>query len=281
MGVLAIPSPESGTASSGSALVPWYLNPDFEIGVVPEDHSTKHTRPFPLDRWGLFDPRALVPYMAEDRCAQLLTPREPGTCKEEFHHGVFPMHAFKKSTVPFALKRYRSSKYNQYLMLSCQEDLFHQDIATESPMDDLSVKSAERFVEEEGFLNEYVSTSWALAESRRRLTESKGFKIKQAFLEITEDVYQKTNAEALEKVKEIEVMSAAVVTGVLLQHLERQYEEGLAELVAQRLAADSLALVTRIYDIPTIRQMARIRFHTAVGKERLELRRVVEAAVAA
>lgn len=256
---------------------------EFKIGVIPGDPSSIHTKDIVLDSWGLFDPRSLLPYMAQDRCAQLLTPQLVGSCKQEYHHGLFTKKAFKNDTVHWALKRVRGSRYNQFLMWSCQEDLFHQDSVNEVPIEDLNTEAAERFTEEEDILDRYAASSLALAEAQNESENSTNsfFRVKRAMLAANLALHQELNESAEQKLHDIEVMSFEVVTGALLTYFNRQPEAGLERILRKRLEDNPTTIATKGHNPKHLRDLSKRMVDGKISTSSFQLRALVEAARAA
>lgn len=283
MSELVVPPYDCGmTDERNLAGEPYAVDSDFRIGVVPYDYASVHQKPIAFGEHGLFDPRSLLPYMTKDHCQDLVTPRLPESCKLEFHHGLFPKKEYKKK-IAFALKRVRNSRYNQFLMWSCQEDLFHQDSATEVRVDDLSVEAAERFIEEEEALNDYAAGSLALAEAQDAMegVSSSTMRMKKAMLAANLALHQEIAEETEQGIYDIEVMSFEVVTGALLAYFNRQPEAGMSRIIAKRLKENPIAIATRGYSEGHLRDASRKLLDRKVSGSAGQLRNLIEVAKAA
>lgn len=283
MSEAVIPFYDTGMADRNLAGEAYTVDSDFQVGVVPYDYASVHQKPIVLNEHGLFDPRSLLPYITKDHCQDLVTPRAPLSCRLEYHHGLFPKKHYKRGVVPLAIKNVRNSKYNQFLMWSCQEDLYHQDSAADVPWTHLDVSSAERFVEESEALDSYAASSLSLAEAQASAEKasSSTLRIKKATLAANLALQEEINQEAEQSFQGIEVISFEVVTGALLTYFNRQPEAGLGRVIAKRLETNPIAMATRGHDEKHLRTVSRMAVDKKLAGAGFQFRKLVEVAKAA
>lgn len=246
-----------------------YLSGDYQPSKVPEagnpDFSRfpKHTREVKYTSDGLIDPSVLLEYMAGPQCERLESPREHSGCKLEYHHLYFSAKKYKKSDHIFSCLR--NSRYNQILIHSCQEDLYHQTHTEEVPLPDRA--AAEWFLEEKTWLDEFAILSGGLAIARNKVESvnyrSNSFKVR-ALARLA--IFEEMAAVAQEKLDEVELIHPSVVTGALVGYYNQMPEAALGDLVQQRLDENENILIPKIHTTEHIVRRSEEAFEKRVKK---------------
>ena len=205
------------------------------------ENFDKEIRPIVFDSVGLLNPAILLHYNGRCRCTELSSPRPQGSHKRERHHGYYPDDDYESSGTPMVFKKLRRSHYNQFLMLSCQEDLWHEKGPDRIPVEEINTYSANRYLEESGWLTDYAVTSYGLAKANALvLAADNGNSTKRdrSKLMARSEILTDLNDSAKEKVKDIVVMHREVLYCALTRYVRRTQEESMVDLLLESPAVD-------------------------------------------
>ncbi len=260
----------NGNTESLSALsgADFYLPVDQQLHQIPIQFKN-----------GLVDPTPLLEYLGECYCGKVCTHVHRDHI-EEHHHLYFPLKRFKNNVTPLRIRQLRNSRYNQFLMLSCQEDTYHQSVQTEVPLEYIELDAASEFMEADVSLTKFAAVSWLISDIEAAKSEARLLtKGARAKLEARQELLTEIQQEQRPKVESIEIIAPSVVRGALTKYLARRPEKGLQDFLAGYHKDDQTILFTKIHKEHGLKNLAEVQLEQKIKLQRWIVQKALEPSV--
>lgn len=205
-----------------------------------------HERPV-IFKNGLISPTSLLEFMDDCHCDDSEAVNSLPTHNREYHHLYFPKKSYRNNFTDLSIRRLRNSKYNLIEMLSCQEDFYHQTVASSVSQGEISLEAAETYLEEGEWLTNYAASSWMIAETQNAIEQPYLPRVARAVLTARLALLNEMRQQDVERVRVIKLIEPEIVLGALSRYVIQRPEDEVEKFVESGLSEGVRILPTKIY----------------------------------